>query len=173
MSRSYHPPVLPFGNNHTAEGRPGDVEGVELSAPRMAQCLGRRFDQAAVIDSSSLEPPCPSPHDWPAYHRAVAGASPRASLLAALNGFGRDSTRARSPLAVDLGCGGGTDTVELLRRGWRVLAIDAEPHAIEFLRKRSDLTNIARLETQVCRVEHATWPPPPHQCQRDASVSHT
>jgi SAM-dependent methyltransferase len=80
--------------------------------------------------------------------------------LAALNGFARDPVRTTPGLAVDLGCGGGTDTVELLRRGWRVLAVDAEPHAIEFLRHRSDLTNIARLETHVCRVEHASWPPP-------------
>jgi tellurite methyltransferase len=95
----------------------------------------------------------PSGPDWPAYHRAVAGASPRPSLLAALSGFEQPG------LAVDLGCGGGTDTVELLRRGWRVLAIDAEPHAIEFLRQRTDVTNAEHLETYVSRLEDATWPP--------------
>ncbi|MEJ1932020.1 class I SAM-dependent methyltransferase [Nostoc sp. NIES-2111] len=32
--------------------------------------------------------------------------------------------------AVDLGCGDGRDTVELLRRGWRVLGIDGAQEAI-------------------------------------------
>jgi len=97
--------------------------------------------------------------DWPAYYCAVARAGPRASLLAALDGFAREPPETAAGLAVDLGCGGGTDTVELLRRGWRVLAIDAEPHAIEFLRQRGDLTNVARLQTQVSRLQHASWPP--------------
>lgn len=33
-------------------------------------------------------------------------------------------------LAIDLGCGQGTETAELLRRGWSVLAVDAEPAAV-------------------------------------------
>lgn len=32
--------------------------------------------------------------------------------------------------AVDLGCGDGADTAELLRRGWTVLAVDRQPAAI-------------------------------------------
>lgn len=40
----------------------------------------------------------------------------------------------RLPFAVDLGCGAGRDTRELLRAGWRVLAIDREPAALEALR---------------------------------------
>ena len=35
----------------------------------------------------------------------------------------------RARFAVDLGCGAGRDTRELLRSGWRVLAIDREPTA--------------------------------------------
>src|SRR5438046_10615075 len=112
------------------------------------------MSSSASGDPSQLRPNAP---DWPAYHRAVAAAPPRATLLAALNGFARDAPRTDPALAVDLGCGGGTDTVELLRRGWRVLAIDAEPHAIEFLRQRSDLINVDRLKTRVSRLEHRTW----------------
>jgi tellurite methyltransferase len=37
---------------------------------------------------------------------------------------------------VDLGFGAGNDTLELLRRGWNVLAIDGEPAAQAFLAKR-------------------------------------
>lgn len=40
--------------------------------------------------------------------------------------------------AVDLGCGEGRDVVEMLRRGWRVLAVDAEGEAIRRLRVRAE-----------------------------------
>jgi SAM-dependent methyltransferase len=59
-------------------------------------------------------------------------------------------------LAVDLGCGAGRDTAELLRRGWYVIAIDAEPEAIRRLRAR-DLPR-ERLRTEVARFEQASWP---------------
>ena len=36
-------------------------------------------------------------------------------------------------LAIDLGCGDGRDVVEILRRGWRVVAVDAEPEALRQL----------------------------------------
>ena len=39
-------------------------------------------------------------------------------------------------LAIDLGCGEGTDTLELLARGWSVLAVDAEPAGLALLRAR-------------------------------------
>ncbi len=63
-------------------------------------------------------------------------------------------------LAVDLGCGAGGDTAELLRRGWRVVAIDAESEAIARLERRADLgpDERARLKTQIARFEEATWP---------------
>jgi tellurite methyltransferase len=86
--------------------------------------------------------------DWARYY-AAAGDTPRDTLRAALDAF------AEPGFAVDLGCGAGRDTVELLRRGWRVLAIDAEPEAIEHLLARVD---DARLATQVSRFEDARWP---------------
>lgn len=61
-------------------------------------------------------------------------------------------------LAVDLGCGDGRDTVELLRRGWRVLAIDSHPEGIARLLARAPAEVRARLETQVARFEDAAWP---------------
>ena len=36
--------------------------------------------------------------------------------------------------AVDLGCGSGADTIALLKRRWRVLAIDGEAEAIDIKR---------------------------------------
>jgi SAM-dependent methyltransferase len=61
-------------------------------------------------------------------------------------------------LAIDLGCGTGRDTVELLRRGWRVLAIDAQEEAIQRLRQRVEtLISSNRLETEVADFESARW----------------
>ena len=92
--------------------------------------------------------------DWRDYYERTAGRPPRRTLLVALDGFGEGSGRN----AVDLGCGNGRDTVELLRRGWRVLAIDAEPAAIEGLRARPDLPKDAMLETRCARFEDTDWP---------------
>jgi SAM-dependent methyltransferase len=92
--------------------------------------------------------------DWAEYYERVAGRPPRRTLLAALAGFGD----ARGLSAVDLGCGDGRDTIELLRRGWRVLAIDAEAEALERLRARPDLPPGAPIETRRARFEDARWP---------------
>ena len=89
---------------------------------------------------------------WNDYYRKTEGRPPRPTLLFALDRF-------TSPgFAVDLGCGEGRDTIELLRRGWRVLGVDSEPGAIAGLLARRDLPPGHRLETQVARFEDAIWP---------------
>ncbi|HEX7970530.1 MAG TPA: class I SAM-dependent methyltransferase [Stellaceae bacterium] len=92
--------------------------------------------------------------DWRKYYERTAGRPPRRTLLKALELFGAGAGRT----AVDLGCGDGRDTIELLRRGWSVLAIDAEPAAIERLKARPDLPQGAALTTLVARFEDAAWP---------------
>jgi len=68
---------------------------------------------------------------WQQYF-AAAGEEPRVTLLEAL---ARHEADGREPgLAVDLGAGTGRDTAELLRRGWRVVAIDAHVDAVARLR---------------------------------------
>ena len=89
---------------------------------------------------------------WGRYYEA-AGADPRATLLLALDLFGEG----RGRLAVDLGCGSGRDTFELLRRGWRVLAVDAEQEGIERL-LATDGLELDRLEVCVARFQDALWP---------------
>jgi tellurite methyltransferase len=100
-----------------------------------------------------------SDRDWAGYYRKTGDRPPRKTLLAALDRFDAEPAPGGSRLAVDLGCGGGRDVVEMLRRGWRVLAIDAEPAAIAHLRARDDIPARAPLETAVARFETATWPP--------------
>lgn len=93
--------------------------------------------------------------DWPAYFAAIAGKGPRETLLDALDRF---EPLPDDPLAIDLGCGEGRDTVELLRRGWRVVAIDAEPAAFELMFERQDLTNRDRLTVVQAAFHEATLP---------------
>ena len=98
---------------------------------------------------------------WTDYYQAVAGQPPRETLVTALDCFAAESTpstRAKAGFAVDLGCGNGRDTVELLRRKWHVLAIDGEPEAIAYLRQNPHI-NRTYLETRVQRFENLTLPP--------------
>ena len=86
---------------------------------------------------------------WAAYYETLRERPPRRTLLAALDRFGDG---AAGSLAVDLGCGDGRDVIEMLSRGWRVVAVDAEPEALRQLQARPlpdgrDLTPIqARFE---------------------------
>ncbi|MDB9512299.1 class I SAM-dependent methyltransferase [Kamptonema animale CS-326] len=95
--------------------------------------------------------------DWTAYYQAVAGRSPRPTLLTALARFEIEQSFNSNPFAIDLGCGDGRDTIELLKRGWRVLAIDGQVDAITRLRNRLDV-DFKLLETRVERFELVTLP---------------
>lgn len=99
--------------------------------------------------------------DWPGYFRAVAGGEPRQTLLDALGLFDAEPTP-DARFAIDLGCGEGRDTAELLRRGWRVLATDGHPEALDHLADRSDIPPDAadRLTTRVETFETLDALPP-------------
>lgn len=93
--------------------------------------------------------------DWVDYYEEQGVREPREGLLDALGRFeaeGRGGGR-----AVDLGCGQGFETAELLRRGWEVVAIDATEDGIRRLRERvGDLGS--RLRTVVSRMEDVEVP---------------
>lgn len=98
--------------------------------------------------------------DWPGYFEVVLGKPPRETLIEALRRFEEDG--GEPGFAIDLGCGEGRDSAELLRRGWRVLAIDGHDSAFEFLKRRTDFPRAAkdpgRFETVVARMEDAELP---------------
>jgi tellurite methyltransferase len=96
-------------------------------------------------------------HHWTDYYQAVKGRPPRETLLTALTKFDAETAFGTLRFAVDLGCGDGRDTVELLRRGWQVLAIDGEEQAIDRLLKRSEI-DLPLLETRVERFEELALP---------------
>lgn len=98
-----------------------------------------------------------TPDRWAGYYKKTGSRPPRPTLLLALDKFD-DEGAAASHLAVDLGAGGGRDVIEMLRRGWRVIAIDAEREAGAAIRAREDLPPGAELETREARFEDAVWP---------------
>ncbi|MHC4992126.1 MAG: class I SAM-dependent methyltransferase [Planctomycetota bacterium] len=102
--------------------------------------------------------------DWPAYFDAVGEGGPRETLVEAADRFAREGVPGslEAPLAVDLGCGSGRDTIELLRRGWRVLAVDGALDGIERLRCHPAVRAGAlgeRLETAVQQFDEIALPP--------------
>ncbi|MEM9923394.1 MAG: class I SAM-dependent methyltransferase [Cyanobacteria bacterium P01_D01_bin.50] len=94
-----------------------------------------------------------SGRNWSNYYKAVANRPPRETLITALTNFEIETPEAKSRIAIDLGCGEGRDTVELLRRGWQVIAIDAEKEAISQLLKRPHI-NTNLLETHIAQFEN-------------------
>jgi tellurite methyltransferase len=92
---------------------------------------------------------------WRRYYVKTDGRPPRETLLFALARFDAEAGPGQ---AVDLGCGGGRDTIEMLRRGWSVLAIDEEPQAIAALEARPGIGADGCLETRRARFDETTWP---------------
>jgi len=90
---------------------------------------------------------------WNDYYKAVSGRKPRDLLTETLARFGN-----YSGLAIDLGCGAGIETAELLSRGWQVLAIDNQPEALAHVRAHVSSEQQVRLETQTASFEHVKLP---------------
>ncbi len=105
--------------------------------------------------------------DWPAYFDRMEGKPARDTLLRALDAFDRDdppdaggegssppeAAVGAAPLAIDLGCGQGRDTIELLARGWRVLAIDGHPEGLRRLLAQPALVATPRLTMRLATFE--------------------
>jgi SAM-dependent methyltransferase len=103
-------------------------------------------------------PPDDASAKWREYYDAIAGRAPRPLLgraLALADPAGRGGS---GLLAVDLGCGDGTDALELLARDYTVLALDQEAEAIARLSARVPHAARARLATQVIRFETMDLP---------------
>ncbi|MFN0130978.1 MAG: class I SAM-dependent methyltransferase [Phycisphaerales bacterium] len=95
--------------------------------------------------------------DWTGYFRAVLGKGPRETLVAALEAFEKEG---RVPGdAVDLACGEGRDTLELLRRGWRVHALDGSEDGVTHLMSRVVTEWRDRLRVEVATFDRMRWGP--------------
>jgi SAM-dependent methyltransferase len=95
---------------------------------------------------------------WPEFYKSTANWSPAATLTKALSLFEADGPSRKGCFAIDLGCGAGRDTFELLRRGWRVLAIDNQPEAIRFIRSAVPHKFRTRLQARLTSFETLKLP---------------
>lgn len=99
--------------------------------------------------------------DWPGYYDAVEGKPARDTLLKALLLFDKESPPPgpdAPPAAIDLGCGTGRDTLELLRRGWSVLAVDHSPQAFDRLTPLIPPAELPRFRPRLADLESVELP---------------
>lgn len=97
--------------------------------------------------------------EWEVYYRAIEGRPLRELFVDATVFLPPTAPDGRSLVAVDLGCGDGTETLELLRRGWTVLAVDGSPEGIARLRESVSPTDRERLSTRVAAYVEVELPP--------------
>jgi tellurite methyltransferase len=100
-----------------------------------------------------------SPRRWANYYRWTAQRPPRELLLQTLNHLDWERKGRRGQTAIDLGFGAGNDSLELLRRGWKVLAIDGQAAAAKFLDQRVPPQHRKSLSCRVARMEELDVPP--------------
>ncbi len=93
---------------------------------------------------------------WNGYYASQTGRTTRPLFDEAMAQVGTGAEEPR--LAVDLGCGDGTESLALLSRGWRVLAVDKQAEAIDLLGSRVHPDHRPRLEARVAAIEDAVLP---------------
>ncbi|KGJ72474.1 hypothetical protein GY21_15215 [Cryobacterium roopkundense] len=94
--------------------------------------------------------------DWTGYFDAQAGRRVRSVLTDTLARRGMPEPG----IAIDLGCGEGTETRYLLHNGWRVLAYDADPAAGARVRAGLDADELGRFTFTASRFEDLGVLPP-------------
>ena len=82
----------------------------------------------------------PGTDSWGAFFDGTEGHETRPLLVAALEAAGPPPP---GGVAVELGCGSGIETVVLLRRGWRVHAMDASPDGVRRTVERAERAGLA------------------------------
>lgn len=75
---------------------------------------------------------------WEEYYQKTSQRPPRPLLTKALNLMGENGPK--GGMAIDLGCGAGQDTFELLKNGWKVLAVDFTQAALDGIQQKVPTT---------------------------------
>jgi SAM-dependent methyltransferase len=95
---------------------------------------------------------------WEEYYDAIEGRALRPLFLEAVAFLPSSDAKDRARIAIDLGCGDGSETRALLARGWTVFAVDNAPEAIARLRASLTPETAARLMTLVGRFHEVELP---------------
>ena len=91
---------------------------------------------------------------WANYYKVTKKiATSRKTLIKAIDLFDRDNNFEASKFAIDLGCGAGSDSLELLKYGWSVLAIDSQPSAISTLLSLCPQSLQDKIKTKIASFE--------------------
>ncbi len=96
---------------------------------------------------------------WAEYYRKVGRREPRALFRELMQLVEANALGVQRGQAIDLGCGDGTETLDLLAAGWRVLAIDGSAAAIRLVTDRVRPLDADRLATQQAAFAAAILPP--------------
>ena len=94
---------------------------------------------------------------WEAYYRHTAGREPRPLFQRGIAAV--DAAGVLPGQAVEIGFGDGTETLELLGRGWHVTAIDPTPEAAAGLLAKVPAVEAARLSIVTAAAQDAEIPP--------------
>jgi trans-aconitate methyltransferase len=97
--------------------------------------------------------------DWEGYYTALEGRAARRLLLETLALISTSKQGSPRRVAIDLGCGDGTETRELLARGWNVVAIDKTPQAIARVRASVPAEDCPRLTAIAAAFTDIELPP--------------
>ncbi len=94
------------------------------------------------------------PWNWGAYHQANQGRALRPFYVEVMGLLEQEGIRPSH--AMELGCGTGEETLDLLKRGWSVLAIDQAEAAIQDLAARVLPADRSRAEFRASKFENLT-----------------
>jgi hypothetical protein len=97
------------------------------------------------------------PPDWAAYYRATIGREPRPLFAKAMTAL--EAAKVLPGQAIEIGFGDGTETLDLLEAGWRVLAIDPAPAAGDVRRSQVPADALDRVTITSAPAESVDLPP--------------
>jgi SAM-dependent methyltransferase len=107
--------------------------------------------------SDQLPKTQPPTQDWASYYRHSTGREPRPLFTKGMILAGE--TGIQPGQAIEIGFGDGTESLALLRAGWRVIAVDPTPQAADYLRELVPHEATDRLEILTAPAQALDLPP--------------
>jgi tellurite methyltransferase len=131
-----------------------EADVLPLNYTRGLASLGRPSPEGKLVGMEETEF---VDHDWTDFLEATTSRGPLEYFHSAMAFV--DGHKGAGRQAIDLGCGGGADTRLLLARGWKVLAVDAEPRARLLLEESTPEGHWDRLDITIGQFPDVDLPP--------------